>query len=70
MIREVKGFPLLDGARGRPKMDLDALADALARLSAFAARYGNCIQSIDINPFIVLPRGAVAVDALIVPATG
>ncbi|MBI1776140.1 MAG: acetate--CoA ligase family protein [Proteobacteria bacterium] len=67
MIREVKGFPLLDGARGRPKMDLEALAAALSRLSVFAAANAERIESIDINPFIVLPRGALAVDALIIP---
>jgi acyl-CoA synthetase (NDP forming) len=67
MIREVKGFPLLDGARGRPKMDVEALAQALAQLSVFAAANAERILSIDVNPFIVLPRGAVAVDALIIP---
>ncbi len=36
MIREVKGFPLLDGARGRPKADVDALADLLMNVSRMA----------------------------------
>lgn len=67
MIRAIKGFPLLDGARGRPRMDQDALVDAIVRLSAYAAAHADKIESIDINPFIVLPRGAKAVDALIVP---
>lgn len=69
MIREVKGFGLLDGARGRARCDLPALADALSRLSEFAAANADCFDSIDINPFLVLPegRGAVAVDALIAP---
>ncbi len=67
MIRSIKGFPLLDGARGRPRMDQDALADALVRLSVFAAANADKIESIDINPFIILPKGGVAVDALIVP---
>lgn len=67
MIRAIKGFPLLDGARGRPRMDQDALVDAIVKLSAYAAANEDKIESIDINPFIVLPRGAKAVDALIVP---
>jgi len=67
MIRSIKGFPLLDGARGRPRMDQDALADALVKLSVYAAAHEDGIESIDINPFIVLPKGAKAVDALIVP---
>jgi acyl-CoA synthetase (NDP forming) len=69
MIREVKGFPLLRGARGRPPADIDALARALSLLSAFAAAYADTLETLDINPFLVRPegQGAVAVDALIVP---
>jgi acyl-CoA synthetase (NDP forming) len=68
MIREVKGFPLLDGARGRPKADVEALAQTLSRLSLFAAARADDLETLDINPFIVLPagKGGVAVDALIV----
>ena len=53
--------------RGAPPADEDALVEAIARLAAFAAAQGDALESIDINPFIVLPRGqgAVAVDALI-----
>jgi acyl-CoA synthetase (NDP forming) len=67
MIHAIKGFPLLDGARGRPKMDIEALADALVKLSVYAAANAGKIESIDVNPFIVLPKGGMAVDALIVP---
>jgi hypothetical protein len=48
-------------------MDIAALADALASLSAYAAANADRIESIDVNPFIVLPKGGYAVDALIVP---
>lgn len=67
MIREIRGYPVLEGARGRPRADVDALARALARLSAFAAAHADRLQSLDVNPFLVLPegQGAVAVDALI-----
>jgi succinyl-CoA synthetase beta subunit len=70
MIREIQGFPLLDGARGRPKADVEAAAQALSRLSLYAAAMGDRLDSIDINPFIVRPagKGALAVDALVVPA--
>ena len=71
MMREVKGFPLLDGARGAEPADIDALAEALSKLSQFAHENAERIESIDINPFLVLPKGqgAFAVDALIVPST-
>ncbi|GAB5469381.1 MAG: acetate--CoA ligase family protein [Rhodospirillales bacterium] len=69
MIREVKGYPLLVGARGTAPKDVDALAQALSQLSLFAHKNAERIESIDINPFLVLPsgHGAFAVDALIVP---
>ena len=70
MIREIKGYKILEGVRGAPPADIDALAEALSNLSVFAAENAERLDSIDINPFIVLPEGegAVAVDALIVPA--
>ncbi len=70
MIDEIRGRAMLDGVRGAPPADLDALADALARLSVFADANAGRLESIDINPFIALPEGGVAVDALIVPRAG
>ena len=72
MIREVKGYALLQGVRGAPPADEEALVEALTRLSAFAAAQGAALESIDINPFIVLPKGqgAFAVDALIETRAG
>jgi acyl-CoA synthetase (NDP forming) len=69
MIHEIKGLPVLAGARGRPRADLGALAKALATLSAFAADNAGRIGGIDINPFVVFAegRGGVALDALILP---
>ncbi|MHB1122603.1 MAG: acetate--CoA ligase family protein [Ramlibacter sp.] len=67
MIREVKGYAMLQGVRGAPPADEEALVEAIARLSVFAAAQGDALESVDINPFIVLPRGqgAFAVDAFI-----
>jgi hypothetical protein len=67
MINEIKGIKMLHGARGMPPADLGALADALVKLSVFAAANAERFSSIDVNPFIVKESGAVAVDALIVP---
>ncbi len=68
MITEIKGRAILEGARGQQPSDIDALADALVNLSQFAAAHADDIESIDINPFLVLPKGsgAFALDALIV----
>jgi acyl-CoA synthetase (NDP forming) len=69
MIREIVGYSLLAGARGRAPADVEALARALSLLSAYADRFHDELDSIDINPLIVLPegKGVVAVDALVVP---
>jgi acyl-CoA synthetase (NDP forming) len=68
MIDEIKARPVLDGWRGRPPADLDALAAALVALSQFAASAGDRLESVDLNPFVVMPRGegAMALDAVLV----
>jgi len=69
MIRGIRSFRILEGVRGRPPADLDALAAALARLSVIAAANADAIESIDINPFLVRAKGqgALALDALVIP---
>ena len=69
MIREIKGYTILQGARGAPPADIPALAKALSNLSIFAAANADTLESVDVNPFVVHPKGegAVALDALIVP---
>ena len=69
MLRELQGFPLLTGVRGRPPGDIDALAAALAALSRFAAAHAGQIDSAELNPVVVRPagQGVVALDALIAP---
>lgn len=73
-IRRTKAWRLLDGYRGAPRCDATALADAMVALGGLAARLGDRLESIDINPVAVLNegQGAVALDALVVlrPATG
>jgi len=69
MIRDVKAYPLLAGARGRPPCDEDSLIDALCKLSAMAVDLKDHLAELDINPLFVLPegRGVKAGDALIKP---
>jgi acyl-CoA synthetase (NDP forming) len=69
MISGIKGARLLQGVRGRPMSDVDALADALVALSRFAAGHADTLASIDVNPFVVMPEGhgAVALDCIVVP---
>jgi len=66
-LLSLRGASILSGVRGNPPVDVEAVVDAAMRLSALAIDLGNCIAAIDINPLIALPKGAIAVDALIVP---
>jgi acyl-CoA synthetase (NDP forming) len=68
MIAEIKGAPLLTGFRGRPALDVAALAEALARVSLLIADHADRIGEIDVNPVFVRAagKGVVAADALIV----
>ena len=66
MIREVKGFPLLTGVRGQPTADLKALVDVIMKVQRLAVDHADTIAELDINPLVVHPTGAVALDALVV----
>ncbi len=68
MISRIKGSALLTGFRGQPALDVDALADTLARVSLLIADHADRIAELDINPLFVRPvgQGVVAADALIV----
>jgi acyl-CoA synthetase (NDP forming) len=71
MIGELRGFPILAGTRGASPYDVDALTTALVQLSTFAARYGDDLESAEINPLRVLPagQGAVGLDAVVITRT-
>jgi acyl-CoA synthetase (NDP forming) len=72
MLKSLKAFAVLDGARGRPRADLEAAARAVAALSQFAAAHAGAVSEIDINPLLVKAKGegAVALDALLIPRSG
>ncbi len=59
--------PLLEGVRGAPPADVNALSRASSRLSLLATDLGDLIGAIDVNPIIVGPHGCAAVDALVEP---
>ncbi|MFE2533978.1 acetate--CoA ligase family protein [Streptomyces sp. NPDC059371] len=67
MLSELRGRALLDGVRGGPPVDVDALVEVVIRVQRMALELGDEIAELDINPLMVLPRGqgAVALDALV-----
>jgi len=64
MLQELRGYPLLAGARGQPPADLDALADVLVRIADLALAC-PALAELDLNPVFVYPQGqgCLAVDA-------
>jgi acetate---CoA ligase (ADP-forming) len=70
MLDQLRGRALLDGVRGAPPVDRGALAALIASVSRFAAANAGRIASLDLNPVLAGPDGAVAVDWLLCPATG
>jgi len=67
MLRELRGYRILTGFRGRPPGDVEALAETVVRLSRLASDLEDEVCEVDVNPVLVLPagRGVVAVDALV-----
>jgi acetyltransferase len=68
MIKEIRGYALLTGARGRAKADLDALAEVLVKVAGMALVLKDELAELDINPLIVLPegKGVKVADALLI----
>jgi acyl-CoA synthetase (NDP forming) len=65
MIREIKGYPLLEGYRGGEPVDITVLEEILLKLSRFADANPE-IKEIDLNPIFAYKDGAVAVDARVI----
>ncbi|MCW5658732.1 MAG: acetate--CoA ligase family protein [Burkholderiaceae bacterium] len=57
MAQELRTWPLLDGFRGRPKADVDALVDTIVAFSNMVAQLGERLLEAEINPVFVLPQG-------------
>jgi len=57
----------LGGRGGAAALDAEAVVNALVALGRIAEDLADTVQSIDVNPFVVLPRGGFALDALVVP---
>jgi acetyltransferase len=65
MIESLRSWPLLEGFRGRPAVDLDKLIEVLIRFSYLVARHPEIVE-MDINPLLATPRDVLALDARIV----
>ena len=70
MVREVRGYPLLEGARGRSAADVDALVDLICNVARMGMDLRERLEELDLNPVRVRARGegVIALDALLVRA--
>jgi len=71
MLRELQGFPLLEGARGTKPADIGSVVDVVMSVQRLAMDLGAAddevgLAELDINPLVATPRGAIALDALAV----
>jgi acetate---CoA ligase (ADP-forming) len=61
-LRSLRSYPLLEGYRGSPPCDVEALEDVLLRLSALVQAHAE-VAELDANPVVAGPRGALILDA-------
>jgi len=66
MLKRLRGAALLDGVRGEPARDIEALATLMTKLSLLIERSGELIAEVDLNPVFVHAKGLDIVDAMIV----
>lgn len=64
-VRSLKIARIIDGFRGGPCGDMDAVLDAIEAIARYAMAHQDQLQELDVNPLLVTPDGAIAVDAFI-----
>jgi len=70
LLKQLKSWPLLDGYRGKPKLDVDAAVQAIIGFSTMVASLGDRLLEAEMNPLLVMEAGhsAVAADAVVILA--
>ncbi len=70
MLRSLKSYKLLTGYRGQAEKDIDALAEAIVKVSEYAFAHSTDLKEMDLNPVFLYDKGKglCAVDALMVKA--
>jgi acetyl-CoA synthetase (ADP-forming) len=69
MIQEIKGYPLLQGYRGKEPANIPALVDLILKISKFVEENPK-IKELEMNPIFAYRDGAIAVDARIILEDG
>ncbi len=69
MVKEIKGYPVLEGYRGQEPVDVDNLEEMILKVSSFVEQNPQ-VKELDLNPVFAYSDGAVAVDARIILEEG
>ena len=65
MIQQIRGGKILEGFRGQPPRDMEAIAECIERLSQLAMDLEE-VQELDVNPLLAFEKGCKAVDARVI----
>jgi hypothetical protein len=70
LIKQLKSWPLLDGYRGKPKLDVGAVVQTMIGFSTMVASLGERLLEAEINPLLVMEAGqsTIAADAVVILA--
>lgn len=66
MLDRLKGKVMLNGVRGAPPVDREALCSMISAVSRFGAASANWLEELDLNPVLAGPDGPIAVDCLLI----
>ncbi len=66
LLQTLKAYPILDGFRGSPKADIDALCDAIYAICTAAENAPDQVTELEVNPLLAKASGAMALDALVI----
>jgi succinyl-CoA synthetase beta subunit len=65
MIQQIRGGKILEGFRGQPPRDVEAIAECIERLSQLSIELED-VQELDVNPLLAFEKGCKAVDARVI----
>ena len=69
MVKKLRGSVMLEGYRGNPPLDVEALIDAILAVSQLATEHKDTLLELDLNPMFVYEKGVCSADAVVITDT-
>ena len=69
MVKKLRGSMMLEGYRGKPPLDVEALIDAILAVSQLATEHKETLLELDLNPMFVYEKGVCSADAVVITDT-